>query len=67
MKSEYKPLTVLPFSMGSMIKWSNGNIMALAGSIGLNYSTHQIIAGGIKAEANLALKNLKELAKDSGF
>ena len=67
MKTDYKPPLPLPFSMGSVIKWSNGNSMAMAGSIGLDYSTNQIIAGGIKAEAALSLRNLKELAKDSGF
>lgn len=43
-----------------------GNMLYLSGQVGIDPSTNELVPGGIKAETELALKNIKETLEKYG-
>ena len=68
MISDRLPAAVGPYSLGKIIKNSDGSVMAYtSGQLGLDPKTNLLVEGGIKAETEQAMTNLKNLASDNGF
>jgi len=61
--SEKLPKAVGPYSLGIKA----GHFLFISGQLGLDPNTNQIIGGGIAAQTNQALENLKILLTDNGF
>ena len=65
LKSKEEKKKDLPFSDAVKV----GDILFLAGQIGMNHSVRKLVEGGIKAETAQALDNIKNVleANDSGM
>ena len=57
------PYMGLPYSPAIVA----GNTMYLAGQLGRNPATSQLVPGGIEAETRQALVNIRETLKEGGF
>src|SRR5262249_14698000 len=53
----------LPYSMGILA----GNTLYMAGQLGRNPKTNQIVPGGIEAETRQALTNAREILRAAGL
>ena len=62
-RPEQAPNTGLPFSPGILV----GNTLYLAGHLGRDPVTSQLVMGGIEAETRQALANLGEVLKTAGM
>jgi 2-iminobutanoate/2-iminopropanoate deaminase len=62
-RPEKAPNTGLPFSPGILV----GNTLYLAGHLGRDPVTSQLVTGGIEAETRQALANLGEVLKTAGM
>jgi 2-iminobutanoate/2-iminopropanoate deaminase len=62
-RPERAPDTGLPFSPGIMV----GNTLYLAGHLGRDPVSSQLVSGGIEAETRQALANLGEVLKAAGM
>jgi 2-iminobutanoate/2-iminopropanoate deaminase len=62
-RPERAPNTGLPFSPGILV----GDTLYLAGHLGRDPDTSQLVSGGIEAETRQALANLGEVLKTAGM
>ncbi|MDY7396161.1 Rid family detoxifying hydrolase [Aureibaculum sp. 2210JD6-5] len=62
LKSKEEKKKDLPFSDAVRV----GNILFLAGQIGMDHSTRKLVEGGIKQETSQALLNIKEVLESNG-
>ena len=62
-RPEHAPNTGLPFSPGIQV----GNTLYLAGHLGRDPVTSQLVTGGIEAETRQAIANLGEVLKTAGM
>ena len=61
-KTEEAPAAVGPYSQAVVA----GDFVFCSGQIGLNPATGTLVSGGVEAEAEQALKNLKAVLKEAG-
>ena len=67
MQSDQLPAAVGPYSLGKVIKQSDGSLLAFtSGQLGLDPKTNTLVEG-LKAQTEQAMNNLKNLAADNGF